>query len=221
MCSDILINPEFDHIKPLSCGGSNVASNIQALCIACHKLKTGEEQGIHRSSWHSECSTDVHEALIQCAKTSQLVWGDSTDGCVELDIVKCRRWALEKSEIPLHVVSITDVIDVFHMDQLNTAMLFFIDADPPCIDNACDYTAYSGPRWYHAGLAEWIITRTIKNAAGEDIRHNHIIASITCREHITSAQVANTYRLMTEAVETTLHRDGMRCSRTTKISPRL
>jgi len=103
MCSEVLTKMEFDHIKPLSCGGSNLVSNIQALCVACHKMKTGEEEGIHRSSWHSECSTDVHESLVACGRPLQLVFGDGVDKCLELDIAKCRRWALEKAQSPLPI----------------------------------------------------------------------------------------------------------------------
>ena len=35
-----------DHIKPLWLGGENRESNMQILCVACHKKKTGGEAGI-------------------------------------------------------------------------------------------------------------------------------------------------------------------------------
>ena len=128
MCSEVLTKVEFDHIKPLSCGGSNLASNIQALCVACHRMKTGEEAGIHRSSWHSERSTDVHESLVADGKPLQLVFGDGVDKCFEMDVAKCRRWALEKAESPLPIVTITDCILPFGESQLAQASFFFIDA---------------------------------------------------------------------------------------------
>ena len=86
MCSEVLTKMEFDHIKPLSCGGSNLVTNLQVLCVACHKMKTGEEAGIHRSSWYSECSTDVHESLVEVPKCLQLVFGDGVANCFELDV---------------------------------------------------------------------------------------------------------------------------------------
>lgn len=35
---------EIDHIRPLSAGGSNARSNLQGLCIPCHKAKSDSEQ---------------------------------------------------------------------------------------------------------------------------------------------------------------------------------
>lgn len=37
-------NLEIEHILPLSHGGTNDISNLQLLCIDCHKLKTGSER---------------------------------------------------------------------------------------------------------------------------------------------------------------------------------
>ena len=84
-------------------------------------MKKGEEAGIHRSSWHSECSTDVHESLVACGKPLQLVFGDGVDKCLELDIAKCRRWALEKAQSPLPIVTITDCILPIDESQLAQA----------------------------------------------------------------------------------------------------
>ena len=41
----------------------------------------------------------------------------------------------------------------------------------------------------------------------------HFIASLASRNHITATEVANTYRLMTEAVEATFQLEGMKCAR--------
>lgn len=36
---------ELDHIVPLMWGGSNDDSNLQLLCVTCHKIKTSKELG--------------------------------------------------------------------------------------------------------------------------------------------------------------------------------
>ena len=39
-CREKLMEPEYDHIVPLYCGGANAVDNLQALCAACHSTKT-------------------------------------------------------------------------------------------------------------------------------------------------------------------------------------
>ncbi|MEU4955466.1 HNH endonuclease [Streptomyces lavendulae] len=36
---------DVDHMVPLALGGEDVASNVQPLCKACHKVKTREDFG--------------------------------------------------------------------------------------------------------------------------------------------------------------------------------
>lgn len=38
---------QLDHIDPLIKGGKDDTSNLQALCVSCHKIKTAEDFG-HR-----------------------------------------------------------------------------------------------------------------------------------------------------------------------------
>jgi len=204
MCLERLINPEFDHIQPFSCGGSNLESNIQALCIACHKLKTGEEQGFHRSSWFSELSTDLLEAFVEAGNPLQLVYGDGTAGCLELDIVKCRRWAVEKSVEPIPIFAITDVAIPFQMEHLDYASYFYIDAGAPNCNNPLLFTMYGGPRWYPRELARFIGEIDTRNLAGERVCTDHFVASLSSHETLQASEVATTYRLMEDAVKPVL-----------------
>jgi DNA replication protein DnaC len=44
-CKDVISNKfHIDHIKPISSGGSNERSNLQALCVSCHVEKSREEK---------------------------------------------------------------------------------------------------------------------------------------------------------------------------------
>lgn len=36
---------EWDHIVPLEAGGLDVVSNLQGLCLDCHKAKTAQDRG--------------------------------------------------------------------------------------------------------------------------------------------------------------------------------
>jgi len=57
------------------------------------------------------------------------------------------------------------------------------------------------------------VNTKVKNGRGEIITIEHFISSITSRNHITSTEVANTYRLMTEAIDATFQLEGMKCAR--------
>ncbi|WP_226388948.1 HNH endonuclease [Penaeicola halotolerans] len=39
-CCESVVDLEYDHIVPFSCGGSNDASNIQLLCMKCNRSKS-------------------------------------------------------------------------------------------------------------------------------------------------------------------------------------
>ena len=83
------------------------------------------------------------------------MFGDGPPG-IELDVVACRRWAIEKAD-RMPCADFLDRIEVFEPIQLANAEFIFIDAGPPDTQRYRNYAAYSGPRWYGRGLARWII----------------------------------------------------------------
>lgn len=48
MCGSYIAGkvPHYDHIKPLSMGGTGDLANCQVLCTPCHCIKTGQEAPI-------------------------------------------------------------------------------------------------------------------------------------------------------------------------------
>jgi 5-methylcytosine-specific restriction protein A len=42
----VAVATERDHIVPLWAGGLDVESNVQALCVDCHKIKTAAESRV-------------------------------------------------------------------------------------------------------------------------------------------------------------------------------
>lgn len=91
---------EFDHKTPLADGGGNGEENVQALCPPCHAEKSRSERlTSFGNAGYSELSQDVMEGLVAANKPQQLVFGNGTQNCLELDVVKCRRYAVEKRNI--------------------------------------------------------------------------------------------------------------------------
>ncbi|HDZ55383.1 MAG TPA: HNH endonuclease [Pseudomonas xinjiangensis] len=47
VCSKISDELEVDHIKPKAHGGDDSMTNLRAICVPCHKIKTTQEGGRH------------------------------------------------------------------------------------------------------------------------------------------------------------------------------
>ncbi|MCY1533414.1 HNH endonuclease [compost metagenome] len=45
VCDKVTDELEVDHITPLARGGSDDMSNLRAICVPCHKIKTAREGG--------------------------------------------------------------------------------------------------------------------------------------------------------------------------------
>ena len=84
-----LATAHLDHIVALSHGGADELKNLQILCIGCHGEKSETERlgGIYRKSLYSELSRDVLELFKSAPKPRQLVYGDGTNNCVQIDVV--------------------------------------------------------------------------------------------------------------------------------------
>ena len=60
---------------------------------------------------HGELIIDVLEGLMGSPKPRQIYLGDNTKNCLELDITKCRRRALERSYFEFPEASLLDNIE--------------------------------------------------------------------------------------------------------------
>ena len=89
---------DLDHIKPLCDNGEDELENLQPLCLPCHAEKcASERRSIYGKTMYSELNIDVLDGLMDAPKPRQIYFGDNTKNCLELDITKCRRRALERS----------------------------------------------------------------------------------------------------------------------------
>ncbi len=164
LCCEVLEKVEYDHKMPLADGGGHSEDNIQALCPPCHADKSrGERLTTFANAWYSGLSQDVLEGLLDAPKPQQLVFGDGTKDCLELDVVKCRRYAIEKAD-GLPVACILDDI----VPYAGPADFVFIDAGPPDTTNYANFVAYQGPRWVTWELAMWIVEQGVRSNPHHD-----------------------------------------------------
>ena len=142
-------------------GGADELKNLQILCIGCHGEKSEMERlgGIYRKSLYFELSREVLELFKSAPKPRQLVWGDGTNDCVQIDVVACRRSALEYNTHPLPIASVVDRILTAEEWAVTAATspapdFVYIDAGEP-LDDVEHALPYMGPGWYwreNAGL---------------------------------------------------------------------
>jgi len=218
---------EVDHILPISEGGTNDIGNLQALCETCHAAKTrNERMSNYASAGYSEMSTDILDAFVASPKPTQLVFGDGKMGCLEMDGVNCRRWAVQKTDFPLPVACVLDKIKPFVPGTI--VDFVFLDAGPPDVDDYENFAAYHGPRWYTYDFARYVVMTSIRNGEGDIITTYNCIASFTASEHIQPEAAASMYDNMEDTFLDALANSSLQriyqleifdCDDATRITP--
>jgi len=185
---------DIDHIVPRAEGGQDTLDNYQALCQACHALKTEQGTGRFETAWHSHLCRDAIEAVVAAPPLRQIVFGDGKEA-TELDVVACRTSALTKSEW----LPIADILDVPQPYERGKYFdLIFIDAGRPGLTPK-NYCAYSGPGWYAREHAEWVVG--VRNREGTQITTDHFIMAFVAARHVPGKVVEATYNAMDAFVE--------------------
>jgi len=115
---------EYDHVQAIADGGADDITNLQALCSPCHAEKTRAERlSSFTSACYSELSTDVLEAILEAPKPQQLCFGDGESGCLELDAIRCRRNAIEKTTVELPIACLFDTVQPYDKTQNKTVFI--------------------------------------------------------------------------------------------------
>lgn len=114
---------EYDHIQPLSNGGTNDVNNFQILCVDCHLKKTTEEQqdGTQKivNKIHSSFNNIALKKIIDTIyfKTYQFVEKiqDEVDNIpiFKIDMKRCRKNILYYSKYEFPVYSVMDYVIEF------------------------------------------------------------------------------------------------------------
>ena len=120
---------DLDHITPLCDNGEDVLDNLQPLCLSCHAEKcANERRSIYGKTMYSELNIDVLDGLMDAPKPRQIYFGDNTKTCLELDITKCRRRAIERSYSNFPEACVLDNIQEFTGQAFDFA---YVGAGPP------------------------------------------------------------------------------------------
>ena len=121
---------------------------------------------------YSELNIGVIGGLMDAPKPRQIYFGDNTKNCLELDITKCRRRAIERSYGDFPEACVLDNIQEFTGQDFDFA---YVDAGPPDMTDFQNFCFYSGPGWYHVELLfECKYFETV-NANGVKISNDHIV----------------------------------------------
>ena len=141
LCSDTAPFFQFDHIVPISAGGASHLDNYQALCVADNRLKCEQERHTHGSAWNSRLSRGgVIKAILDAPAPRQLVYGDGKENALELGVVSCRSFALQKAA-RLPIADILDRIEAYAPAHRGTMDFAFIDASSPNLRDREHYSA--------------------------------------------------------------------------------
>jgi hypothetical protein len=148
--SQIIKDTKFniDHISPLAAGGSNEESNLQILCVSCHRDKSSNEheQGsyIKTKDTTSFFNAEVHEIMNstlagQHAFVEKVCYNvvDNTKKMFTIDINKCRRNILNYSQHDYCLFTCFDKSEPFEGSIINPGLYYleFDDVQTPINNN--------------------------------------------------------------------------------------
>ena len=193
---------ELDHRQPICDGGQDDVENMQPCCLPCHAEKCASERlNIYGKHLYSELNIDTLEGLFDAPKPKQIYFGDGTTNCLEVDIIKCRRFALEKSTFDFPIACVLDNIVPFSGGDFDYA---YVDAGEPDLKDYQQYCLYNGPRWYHAEAFHTALTMDAKNGTGERITEDHIVCAFKASFSAPKDTFADLYAGMSEVIEKAL-----------------
>ena len=135
-------------------------------------------------------SLGVMEGLVDAPKPQQLVFGDGHPKCLELYVVWCRRWAIEKADARLPIACVLDRIVPF--STLAGTDFVFVDAGEALATDMAHFAAYQGHRWFTTELAHWLLETGVCSAAGPRTQA-HFIAAFAASSHADPDKVRAMY----------------------------
>ena len=139
---------EVDHDVPLCDGGADDPSNLQLLCVVCHRTKTTEERQntLYTPKLTSRMNRDLLEGFLAAPKPRQVCWyTDDVAGCVAVDAIRSRTHALTKNTVPLPIFLVTDDLKEGFEPG---ADFYFVDAGEITDGHPLNDMPYMGPGWY-------------------------------------------------------------------------
>jgi 5-methylcytosine-specific restriction enzyme A len=185
---------EIDHIKPLASGGTNQIDNLQALCKACHRDKTANEneQGLYvKFSDTESCFNNTVQEIMNSALSHAYAFvepiREPTKGkkLFTIDINKCRRNILLNHKHDYCIFNVMDEPEVFEEKTKIIEGLYYIETD--------SYFPLRGNGWYYHSLVQYCLDNKIitKNNikyviySSSTVKHDYYNGFINyCNKHI-------------------------------------
>jgi 5-methylcytosine-specific restriction endonuclease McrA/DNA replication protein DnaC len=137
ICSELLEKTfHIDHIKPLSSGGTNDRTNLQALCIPCHHNKTRDEKDTCEhiqvdallSAFNIETMKLINSIMFRKVAFTQSL--NDEEYFLEkrcLDMIKCRKNVLLHFGEDYPRYSVLDDVEAF--DGIITTGFYYIESE--------------------------------------------------------------------------------------------
>uniref|UniRef100_A0A6C0EDF2 HNH nuclease domain-containing protein n=1 Tax=viral metagenome TaxID=1070528 RepID=A0A6C0EDF2_9ZZZZ len=166
ICKIVLDKKHYDHIRPLSNGGTNDLDNIQALCIGCHldKTRNEQEQGVYVSINQSESTYNKITSEIFNSNLSKF-WAfiEKKDVRIEkkynikrsIDINKCRRNILLYGKEDYPVYTVLDKPENYNQEEDIKTGFYFIESK--------NYMPLRGNGWYSHNMIKYCLENKIIN----------------------------------------------------------
>jgi hypothetical protein len=191
-CGCIAKKYEFDHIRPLANGGTDEIDNLQALCKACHRDKTANEneQGLYvkfsdtESCFNNTVQEIMNSALSHAYAFVEPVKETTTKKLFTIDINKCRRNILLNHKHDYCVFNVMDEPEEYKKTKIIEG-LYYIETD--------SYFPLRGNGWYYHSLVQYCLDNKIitKNNikyviySSSTVKHDYYNGFINyCNQHI-------------------------------------
>jgi Zn finger protein HypA/HybF involved in hydrogenase expression len=152
---------EIDHIRPLSNGGGNDESNLQALCKKCHadKTKIEQEDGSYVRIIDTESSYNTNLELImnnELSKSYAFIEPfkkdeDPTKTKFTIDNNKCRKNIVYYSKYDYAVFTVMDDVEAY--TGQTEAGIYYVETD--------NYLPLRGNGWYYYPMVDYCLTNNI------------------------------------------------------------
>jgi 5-methylcytosine-specific restriction enzyme A len=184
---------DIDHIKPLASGGTNEIDNLQALCKACHRDKTANEneQGLYvKFSDTESCFNNTVQEIMNSALSHAYAFVEPIKEPLKgkklftIDINKCRRNILLNHKHDYCIFNVMDEPEEYKDSKIIEG-LYYIETD--------SYFPLRGNGWYYHSLVQYCLDNKIitKNNikyviySSSTVKHDYYNGFINyCNDHI-------------------------------------
>jgi DNA replication protein DnaC len=160
-CKLNLKSLSIDHILPLSAGGTNDATNLQALCKPCHFVKTKSEKENNEYVKQSETESSFNKTTKQIFESSlnqvhafvERVNEFAIGDVFVIDINKSRTNQLKQSKYDFPLFTVMDEPKEYIANEPLTPGLYYVECD--------QYFPMRGNGWYSHAMIDYCLSNKL------------------------------------------------------------